>query len=104
MRSSRGQLGADLLLLLTDVPSVELDWGTRDARPLRTATTEEIAEYSFAAGSMGPKVEAATSFARSTGKRAMIGALADAAALVAGAAGTCISDVGRGPSDRAADG
>jgi carbamate kinase len=84
-------LDADLLLLLTDVPAVELDWGTPGARPLAAATPEQLESYSFAAGSMGPKVEAAASFARSTGKRAMIGALADAAALVDGTAGTSIT-------------
>jgi carbamate kinase len=84
-------LDADLLLLLTDVSAVELDWGTPRARPLPAATPEDLATISFAAGSMGPKVEAATSFARSTGKRAMIGALADAAALVDGTTGTSIT-------------
>jgi carbamate kinase len=84
------RLDADLLLLLTDVPTVELDWGTPNARPLRTVTPAELATYSFAAGSMGPKVEAASSFVRSTGKRAVIGALANAALLVAGSAGTVV--------------
>jgi carbamate kinase len=84
------QLGADLLLLLTDVAAVELDWGTANARPLGTVTSTELATYSFAAGSMAPKVEAASSFVRSTGKRAVIGALADAALLVEGAAGTTV--------------
>jgi carbamate kinase len=82
------QLSADLLLLLTDVEAVELDWGTPAARPLRTATATELQGRQFAAGSMGPKVEAAASFVRQTGKRASIGALADAVAIVAGRAGT----------------
>jgi len=86
------QLDADLLLLLTDVPAVELDFGTPDARPLRTVTAEELARYHFAAGSMGPKTEAAASFVRSTGKRAAIGALADAMAIIEGTAGTSVSN------------
>ncbi|MEL4166634.1 carbamate kinase, partial [Pseudomonas sp. ZS001] len=45
----------------------------------------------FAAGSMGPKVQAACEFARNTGKVAVIGALADIDAIVQGTAGTRIS-------------
>jgi carbamate kinase len=82
------QLGADLLLLLTDVPAVELDWGTPNARPLRDTTVRELQAQSFAAGSMGPKVAAAISFVTNTGNVAAIGALADAAAVVDGTAGT----------------
>jgi carbamate kinase len=84
------QLSADLLLLLTDVPAVELGWGTPEARPLRTVTPTELQQYQFAAGSMAPKIEAASSFVRSTRKRASIGALADAMAIVEGTAGTTV--------------
>ena len=82
------QLGADLLLLLTDVAAVEIDWGTPDARPLRETTVRELEQHPFAAGSMGPKVAAAISFVSNTGKPAAIGALADATAIVNGTAGT----------------
>ena len=51
-------------------------------------TPEELAGYEFAAGSMGPKVEAAARFAAKTGRRAAIGSLPDIAAIVAGKAGT----------------
>ncbi len=85
------QLDADLLLLLTDVPAVELDWGTPEARALRTTSPAELAKHSFATGSMGPKVAAASTFVRATGKRAAIGALADAVGLVAGTAGTSVT-------------
>jgi len=81
-------LRADLLLLLTDVPAVELDHGTPHARALHETTTRELLAHDFAAGSMGPKVAAAAGFATVTGGRAAIGALADAEALVAGTAGT----------------
>ena len=84
------QLSADLLLLLTDVPAVEVDWGTANARPLTTVTTSELQQHQFAAGSMGPKVQAAASFVRSTRGRAAIGALTDAAAIVEGTAGTTV--------------
>ena len=50
-------------------------------------TPEELAGYEFAAGSMGPKVEAATRFVAKTGQRAAIGSLADIAGIVAGQRG-----------------
>jgi carbamate kinase len=51
-------------------------------------TPEELAGHQFAAGSMGPKVEAAARFAAKTGKRAAIGSLGDITGIVAGSAGT----------------
>jgi carbamate kinase len=81
-------LGADALLMLTDVEAVEAAWGTPDARPLADVTTRELREMAFAAGSMGPKVEAACRFAERTGGLAAIGSLADAAAVLAGERGT----------------
>jgi carbamate kinase len=45
----------------------------------------------FAAGSMGPKVQAAVEFASATGKRAVIGSLEDIDGLVAGTAGTNVT-------------
>ena len=84
------QIGADRLVLLTDVSAVELDWGTPQARPLRETTVRELGEHRFAAGSMGPKVAAAMSFVRNTGRPAAIGALTEAAAIVNGSAGTII--------------
>jgi carbamate kinase len=84
------ELGADLLVLLTDVSAVELDWGTPDARPLRETTVRELQDYQFAPGSMRPKVAAAMSFVSNTGRPAAIGALADAAAVVNGTAGTIV--------------
>jgi carbamate kinase len=47
-------------------------------------------EFSFPAGSMGPKVEAACHFAETTGKRAAIGALKDLSSILRGEAGTSI--------------
>jgi carbamate kinase len=81
-------LGADALLMLTDVPAVELDHGTPDARPLADVDAAALAEASFAPGSMGPKVEAACRFAERTGGLAAIGALGDAAAILGGERGT----------------
>jgi carbamate kinase len=84
-------LGADMLVLLTDVPAVQFDWGTAKARVVRETTRRELAKHQFAAGSMGPKIAAAASFVAATGCPAAIGALADAAAVVAGDAGTRIT-------------
>jgi carbamate kinase len=94
------RLGADALLLLTDVPAVETNWGTPNARALHEATPAELRGLALAAGSMGPKVEAASRFAEATGGRAVIGALEDAAALLDGTAGTNV--IGPGGSAIAA--
>lgn len=83
-------LGADRFVSLTDVPAVIAGYGTPDARPLDEVTVDELATERFADGSMGPKVAAACHFARSTGTVAVIGALEDIAAVVAGEAGTRI--------------
>lgn len=83
-------LEADLFVIATDVDGVYLDWGTEHARRIARVTPGEIAATAFAAGSMGPKVEAACAFATRTRQRATIGALAQIEALVAGAAGTHI--------------
>jgi carbamate kinase len=85
------QLGADALIMLTDVSAVELGWGTPEAHPLERATVEELRETDFQAGSMGPKVSAAVSFVEATGGFAGIGALQDAARIVRHEAGTIIT-------------
>jgi carbamate kinase len=79
---------ADLFLMATDVDGVYLHWGSPEQRRLGQVTPEELAGYPFAAGSMGPKVEAAVRFTAKTGRRAAIGSLGDIAAIVAGQAGT----------------
>jgi carbamate kinase len=81
-------VNADLLLMATDVDGVYVNWGTPRQRRLDRVTPEELASYQFAAGSMGPKVEAAARFVAKTGGRAAIGALADIAGIIAGTAGT----------------
>jgi carbamate kinase len=83
-------LSADLFLMATDVDGVYLHWGTPEQRRLGQVTPEELAGYEFAAGSMGPKVEAAARFVAKTGRRAAIGSLADITGIVAGTAGTNI--------------
>lgn len=84
------QLKADALLMLTNVDAVYKDWGAPEARSIRHISAEDIKSLSFAPGTMGPKVEAACEFA-DTGEIAGIGLLQDAAAILAGKAGTLIT-------------
>lgn len=85
------QLDADALLMLTDVGAVELEYGTPAARPIRSATSAQLRELAFPAGSMAPKIEAACDFVDGGGRFAAIGALEDAFALAEGTAGTIIT-------------
>ena len=82
------ELDAGLLILATDTDGVYLDWGAEDARRIERITPEQIEQYEFEEGSMGPKVEAACGFVRRSGGRAVIGALTDMQGMVAGTAGT----------------
>jgi carbamate kinase len=84
-------LGADALLMLTDVPAVQAEWGTPRARDLGDVSARQLRAMSFADGSMGPKVEAACRFAEATGGLAGIGALADARAILEGRRGTRVN-------------
>jgi len=84
-------LGADALLILTDVANVFRDFGTPDQEAIGPITPGELRSHDFPAGSMGPKVEAACRFVEATGGVAGIGRLQDAAAMLAGTAGTFIS-------------
>ena len=86
-----GALGADKLLLLTDVDAVYVGFGTPNARAILRTGPALLARDSFAAGSMGPKAEAASSFVATSGKTAAIGRLEDALALIETRAGTQIA-------------
>jgi carbamate kinase len=84
------EVDADLFVMATDVDGVYDGWGTPQQRRLDRVTPEELRAMDFAAGSMGPKVDAAARFVEATGKRAAIGALADIEQIVAGHAGTSV--------------
>jgi len=84
------ELGADLFVMATDAEAVFIDWGTPQAKAIHRANPEAILEHKFPAGSMGPKVDAACRFAKVTGHKAAIGALADIEAIVRGEKGTII--------------
>jgi len=94
------QLGADRLLLLTDVDGVYLNWGTPTARAIARAAPTALRSDDFAPGAMGPKVEAAIGFVAETGRVASIGRLEDAILIVKGAAGTTIDVSAKGLSFR----
>jgi len=82
------EVGADLFIMATDVDGVYTGWGTAEQRKLDRVTPSELRELPFAAGSMGPKVEAAVRFVEATGNRAAIGGLHEIEAIVDGHAGT----------------
>lgn len=84
------ELGADALLLLTDVDAVHEGWGTAQSRPIRTATATELRALDLQAGSMGPKVEAACRFVDRGGRIAGIGRLEDASSILKGEQGTTV--------------
>jgi carbamate kinase len=85
------RLDADLLLVLTDVNAVQLGWGTERARPLHATSPQELRQLDFASSSMASKVEATCRFVEATGRRAAVGALADAERIVRGDAGTQVA-------------
>ncbi|MDW5507462.1 carbamate kinase [Pseudomonas lundensis] len=85
------QINADALLILTDADAVYLDWGTPQQRALDKATPEDLAGIRFDAGSMGPKISAASHFVRYAKGIAGIGALQDATRILAGDKGTLIA-------------
>jgi carbamate kinase len=84
---------ADILLVLTDVPQVYVDYRGPDQRALDVVPLPEMERYAaeghFKAGSMGPKVEAAMRFVRSGGE-AIVASLTEVNKAVAGKAGTRI--------------
>ena len=86
------RLQADVLVIATDVDNVVLDWGTPQARPVGEVDSEQMrviaAEQRFAAGSMGPKVEAVTRFAEHSGGTGIITSLARLADALHGSSGT----------------
>ncbi|NYH20989.1 carbamate kinase [Paraburkholderia bryophila] len=84
-------VGADLLLIATDVDAVYEHWHTSQERALGEITVAEFRAMSFPAGTMGPKVEAACEFASRTGRPAVIGSLDQIEQLARGTAGTRVT-------------
>jgi carbamate kinase len=84
-------IGADALLMLTDVEGVMEGFGTPGARRIARLTVDQAQQMALPAGSMGPKVAAGQGFVAGGGKLAGIGRMEDAAAILDGMAGTVIS-------------
>jgi len=84
------EIGADALLLLTDVAAVWSKWPMSVGRPIGRIAPTELRAFAFDPGSMGPKVEAACRFAERTGRMAAIGAINDEA-ILASNAGTIVA-------------
>ena len=99
-------LGIDVLLILTAVPHVAVDYGRPGQRALERVGLRALrgyhAEGQFPAGSMGPKVEAAIRFLEGGGERVVIGHLEQALAALRGEAGTQI--IPDGGADEGPDG
>lgn len=96
-------LGADTLVIATDVPAAVIGFGTPDARPLGHVSLAEMRGYAaagyFGAGSMGPKVEAALAFVKQGGSASVITSLQQLGAVFTsplGSVGTVITEAGPG--------
>jgi len=89
------EIGADVLLILTNVDAVYHGYGTSHRRAIRrldlAGADHLLAGTELGTGSMRPKVEAAAAFVRSGGARAVIAALSEGLAALAGEAGTTIT-------------
>jgi carbamate kinase len=87
-------VGADVLVIATDVPNAVLRFGTPDAEPIGRVGVGRLralaAEGHFASGSMGPKVDAACRFVEHGGQYAVITNLDNIDAAAAGEAGTVV--------------
>lgn len=86
------QINADVLLILTDVDYVYLNYGKKNERKIESISVDEIEKYyeegHFPPGSMGPKVEAAIKFVRNGGKETIITSIEKAWEALNGKAGT----------------
>ncbi len=89
------ELAADRLVILTDVPCVYRGFRSPRPEPLATLTVDAARRWAaageFAAGSMLPKVEAATHFTATTGRPALICNPGNLSEALRGRAGTWIA-------------
>ncbi len=91
------EVDADVLMILTDVDCVSLDYGKENARPVSQMSAAEAASYleegQFGASDMAPKIQAAVDFIRAgKGRTAIITTQALAKDAMAGLAGTRIHE------------
>lgn len=85
------ELNADMLLILTDTAYVYDKYGTETCKKIEHITAKELNKLSFAAGSMGPKVKAATQYVNNTDKVAIIGSLNETLNIINKKSGTIIT-------------
>lgn len=87
-------LDADLFIIATDVDAACIDFQKPTQRKIAKGNPEalEALASEFASGSMGPKVQAVINFVKATGKDAAIGSLAQIQDIVAGKAGTRVTN------------
>ncbi len=87
-------VGAEVLVIATDVENVVLGYGTHHEEPVGRVSASRMRdlqqEHDFASGSMGPKVEAALRFVEAGGGRSVITSLENIEQAVHGRAGTVI--------------
>jgi carbamate kinase len=88
-------LGAEMLLISTAVPQIQLGYGTPQARAIERLSVDDaraaLQRGEFPAGSMGPKIEAALQFVRSgPGRRSIVTDPAHLLAALDGQGGTTI--------------
>ncbi len=88
------EIGAQGLLILTDIPAVAIHYGTKQQKFIKAISPNQLETLMdhFPAGSMGPKVESAIDFVRQTGGWSAIGSLENANEILAGKAGTTVRD------------
>jgi len=88
-------LGIPILMILTSVPQVFINFGSKDQKALHTVSLREIKKFhkegQFPPGSMGPKIEATIRFLEGGGEKVIISHLEDAIAALSGETGTHIS-------------
>jgi carbamate kinase len=98
---------ADLLVMVTGVDRVALDFGTRWQRDMARMTLSDALRHldsgEFPAGSMGPKIEAGVRFVEEGGRAAVITSGDHLAAACAGRHGTWLVPDRDGPSTTAAE-
>jgi carbamate kinase len=89
------EIGADILIILTGVEKVYINYNKPDQKALDHLTVEEakkyLAEGQFPSGSMGPKIEAAIDFVTSTGRECLITDMAVLDKALKGLTGTKIT-------------
>jgi carbamate kinase len=85
------RIGADTLLMLTDVPAVYADWPEPAVEEIREIPPRLLRDFEFDPGTMAPKLEAAHRFATQPGRTAAIGSLDDASRILRGQVGTTVT-------------